>query len=121
MEQVIDEKKLIEILRQRYKKQEESIWGIEEVCQEINKIISIIEEQPQADKWIPCEVELPPKPRFSEDSYLVKTKCVTTPYTAYWNGEKWTDVLDDDIEDVIAWCPIHPYPQPYRKKVQSDV
>ena len=69
-----------------------------------------------ADKWILCKVELPPKPRFSEDSYLVKTKCVTTPYTAYWNGEKWTDVLDDDIEDVIAWCPIPPYPQPYKKE-----
>ena len=86
----------------------------------LDDVVSILEEyqrkQPQADKWIPCEVELPPKPRFSEDSYLVKTKCVTTPYTAYWNGEKWTGVLDDDIEDVIAWCPIPTYPQPYKKE-----
>lgn len=74
-----------------------------------------LSEQPKAD-WIPCEVQLPPKPRFSEDSYLVKTQCVTTPYTAYWNGEKWTDVLDDDIEDVIAWCQIPPYPQPYKER-----
>lgn len=78
-------------------------------------VLRIIDEQPKID-WIPCEVEMPPMPRFSEDSYLVKTQCVTTPYTAYWNGKKWTNVLDDDIEDVIAWCQIPRYPQPYKKE-----
>ena len=96
---MIDEKKLIEELD----KLEKGNFYMPALFYEM------IARQPQADKWIPCEKELPPMPRFSEDSYLVKTSCVTTPYTAYWNGEKWTDVLDDDIEDVIAWCQIPPY------------
>lgn len=103
---MIDEKKLIEDLKE---------YQIDNISINGKSIIDIIDEQPKTD-WIPCEVELPPKPRFSEDSYLVKTKCVTTPYTAYWNGEKWTDVLDDDIDDVVAWCPIPNYPQPYKKE-----
>lgn len=97
---MIDEKKLIESLIPILNQKGDMYLA--------GQIIACIDLQPKTD-WIPCEVELPPKPRFSEDSYLVKTQCVTTPYTAYWNGEKWTDVLDDDIDDVVAWRPIPPY------------
>ena len=117
MEQVIDGRKLYKWIKAEINPYGKPFEGtVFEFGNKVMDKIEAMENQPQADKWIPCEVELPPKPRFSEDSYLVKTKCVTTPYTAYWNGEKWTDVLDDDIEDVIAWCPIPTYPQPYKKE-----
>jgi hypothetical protein len=62
--------------------------------------------------WIPCSESLPKKPEFGEDSYLVQSKIVKTPYTAYWDGEKWSDVLDEKIFDVIAYMPL---PEPYKE------
>ena len=106
---MIDEKKLIEDILEHKDKIKSCDKRVDEVYSLAHDhIIDIINIQPKTD-WIPCEVEMPPQPRFSEESYLIKAECVTTPYTAYWNGEKWTDVLGDDIDDVVAWRPIPPY------------
>ena len=73
----------------------------------------IVSNQPQADKWIPCEVEMPPQPRFIEKGYLIQSRSVEEPYSAYWDGKKWIDTDDYVIEDVVAWQPL---PQPYKKE-----
>ena len=53
--------------------------------------------------WIPCSERLPEKPVFGEDSYIVQTNNIITPFSAFWDGEEWTDVSDDKVKGVIAW------------------
>lgn len=62
-------------------------------------------------KWIPCSERLPEKPVFGEDYYLIQAQYVEQPFTAYWDGCKWTDDTDTCIISVIAWMPL---PEPYR-------
>lgn len=54
----------------------------------------------------------PEKPQFkgSYEIYLVQTKTVTIPYTAYWDGEKWEDETGNLLSDVIAYMEL---PQRY--------
>ena len=61
--------------------------------------------------WIPCSERLPEKPVFGEDSYIVQTNNIITPFSAFWDGEEWTDVSDDKVKGVIAWQPL---PEPYK-------
>lgn len=65
-------------------------------------------------KWIPCSEKLPKKPEVDGyfDGYIVQTRHVTQPFSAYWDGIEWTDVGDDAVDDVIAWMPL---PEPYRE------
>ena len=54
------------------------------------------------------------KPVFGEDSYIVQHKCITTPYSAYWDGENWTeDYRNEPIRGIIAWQPL---PKQYKPK-----
>lgn len=66
----------------------------------------------QSQKWIPCSERLPEKPEvYSFDGYIVQSRHVIQPFSAYWDGREWID--DDDILDgVIAWMPL---PEPYRE------
>lgn len=69
------------------------------------------------DGWIPVEERLPKKPVFGEDSYIVQHKCITTPYSAYWDGENWTENYSDEpIRGIIAWQPL---PKQYKPKKQD--
>lgn len=68
-------------------------------------------------KWIPCSERLPSKPLVGEDSYLVQKKSVIKPFSAYWDGEKWTDILDDILYDIVAWMPL---PEPYKEVSDSE-
>ena len=99
----IDEKKLIEDI-------DNCVVGLTNL--QMMQITDIIETQPKVNEWIPCSESLPKKPEFGEDSYLVQSKIIKTPYTAYWVGEKWSDVLEDTILDVIAYMPL---PEPYKE------
>ena len=66
------------------------------------------------DGWIPVEERVPKKPVFGENSYIVQHKCITTPYSAYWDGENWTeDYSDEPIRGIIAWQPL---PKQYKMK-----
>ena len=56
------------------------------------------------DGWIPVEVRLPKEPKYIEDSY-------------YWDGKEWTDINDELLEGIIAWCPL---PEPYRPKEKNN-
>lgn len=39
-----------------------------------------------------------------------------TTFSAYWDGEMWTDVNDDPVNGVIAWQPL---PEQYKSKVKT--
>ena len=63
------------------------------------------------DDWTPTEERQPEKPVFGEDSYIVQTNNIITPFSAFWDGEEWTDVNNDKVKGVIAWQPL---PEPYK-------
>ena len=57
--------------------------------------------------WIPCSERLPEKPRADYyDGYILQTRHVMQPFSAYWDGIEWTDDDDDAVDDVIAWMPL---------------
>ena len=69
--------------------------------------------EPVRGEWIPCSEKLPEKPDFGEDSYIVQQECVKTPFSAFWDGERWSDLHDGDIKGIIAWMPL---PEPYKEE-----
>lgn len=68
-----------------------------------------------ADKWIPCEVEMPPQPKGNPlfenkpiELYLVSLSYADYPIRAFWNGKYFTDGWSK--LNVEAWMPL---PQPH--------
>jgi hypothetical protein len=112
VEQVIDEKKLIEILSKN------SIF--EKITNAEGKnIFEIIEEQPQAYKWIPCEERLP-----SEEQNLYWTTHEDGSVILHGYTERHGFILNWEVDDldkrkrqgnVVAWMLIEK-PQPYKKE-----
>ena len=85
------------------------VQGIEEATEFIRSHMG----DEDKDSWISVEDGLPEEPKFmEEDSYIVQTENIITPFSAYWDGKEWTDVYGDTI-DVIAWRPL---PESYRPK-----
>lgn len=68
-------------------------------------------------KWIPISERLPSKPLGGEDGYVVQDMCVIEPFSAYWDGEKWTDDEDYVLDYIIAWMPL---PEPYREVTDEE-
>ena len=64
-----------------------------------------------SEGWIPCSDHLPPKPEVGEKGYIIQTKYIIEPYSAYWNGEMWTNEFGDEIFAVEAWMPL---PEPWK-------
>lgn len=62
-------------------------------------------------KWIPVSEGLPKRPERGESGYIVQKKHVAEPFSAYWDGERWTNEDDDVIDEVMAWLPL---PEPYK-------
>ena len=61
----------------------------------------------QSQKWIPCSERLPEKPKIdSSDGYIVQSRHVIQPFSAYWDGRWWTNDDDDVVDGVIAWMPL---------------
>lgn len=88
-----------------------------EIAFTLRELMAIINQQPTSDGWIPVSERLPDKPEpYEEDSYLIQDYQVVTPYSAYWNGEIWTDVDDKKIVKVLAWQPL---PQPYKESEEE--
>lgn len=56
--------------------------------------------------WVPCCEAMPPQPLFKEKGYIVQQYDVDEPFSAYWNGEYWTDTDDCEIDGIIAWQPL---------------
>lgn len=65
-------------------------------------------------KWIPVSEGFPKRPKQGYyEGYIVQCKHISKPFSAYWNGENWTDEDDDDVDGVIAWMELH---KPYREE-----
>lgn len=64
-------------------------------------------------KWIPVSERLPKKPECGENGYIVQKKRVAEPFSAYWDGERWTNEDDDVLSEVVAWMEL---PEPYREE-----
>ena len=65
-------------------------------------------------KWIPVSEGLPKRPKQGYyEGYIVQCKHISKPFSAYWDGENWTDEDDDDVDGVIAWMEL---PKPYREE-----
>ena len=69
----------------------------------------------EKNRWIPCSERLPKKPECGENGYIVQKKRVAEPFSAYWDGERWTNEDDDVVEGVMAWMPL---PEPYKEKTE---
>ena len=105
---MIDEKKLIaEIWKKSY-----GSWSTK---WDASGIVNTIESQPKVGEWIPVSERLPEEPMFSWQGYIVQAKNVEEPYSAYWDGEKWTDSEDIERTNSIAWMPL---PERYKPPKQ---
>ena len=115
---MIDEKKLIEAIMR------DVIITTEEAFDLRNEIVELIDEQPQADKWIPCEERLPECEWGCESEELMyqlkDTDFIEVGY--YGEGGRYRDKYfrtyrdcfeGVDASDVIAWQPL---PAPYKKE-----
>lgn len=84
-------------------------WGwSEETVDAIGMGIHALKET----QWIPVSERLPKKPERGENGYIVQKKRVAEPFSAYWDGERWTNEDDDVVDGVMAWMPL---PEPYRE------
>ena len=126
VEQVIDEKRLIEDIRTILdgKLAQLSLFTlsrrkVEQFIETKEDIISIIEQQPQADKWIPCEERLPSEYGqylYTDKNDEVHEGCYCPPLQGMIRGwstceaEGFVKLSDDDV---IAWQPL---PQQYKKE-----
>lgn len=93
-----------------------TISDMREICgmhQDLTGARKLLEQwQMYGRVWIPCSERLPEKPRANYyDGYIVQTRHVMQPFSAYWDGIEWTDDDDDAVDDVIAWMPL---PEPYK-------
>lgn len=69
-------------------------------------------EQSIVYNWTSVQEKLPPKPQFGEVGYIVQEKNVCEPFSAYWDGDIWTDAENDVVDNVIAWTSL---PKPYKR------
>lgn len=77
------------------------------------------QDNTKQNDWIPCSVRMPDKPDeyYGEEGYIVQTDDIIEPFSAYWDGEKFTDSEDRVVYDVIAWCNL---PKPYKPDQESS-
>lgn len=73
----------------------------------------------QSQKWIPCSERLPEKPKVdSSDGYIVQSRHVIQPFSAYWDGRWWTNDDDYVVGGVIAWMPL---PEPFKEEEHEQI
>lgn len=72
------------------------------------------ERMPSDRKWTPCSERMPDCPPLiqGEKGYIVQEEHITEPFTAYWDGQEWTDYEEEHLDDIIAWMPL---PEPYKE------
>lgn len=82
------------------------------------KLVELAEEVAELTKpkWIPCSDRLPDKPEYRENGYIVQRERVVEPFSAYWDGERWTNEDDGVIDKVMAWMPL---PEPYKGECED--
>lgn len=118
---MIDEKNLIEkleMLRFFNQRAERELWqdkqkAVQDIdIENADEILSFAIESLRKREWVPCSERLPEKPEF-EKGYIIQSEIIEEPYSAYWNGKKWTDVDNRELSDIVAWMSL---PEPYSPK-----
>lgn len=100
------------------RKDEGILLTTETVRKYVEKMCKIDEAEGKADqKWISCSERLPKKPERGENGYIVQKKRVAEPFSAYWDGERWTNEDGDVVDEVMAWLPL---PKPYKEKKDGN-
>lgn len=76
------------------------------------------EECKKENEWVPCSVRMPDKQDecYGEKGYIVQVEDIIEAFSAYWDGEKFTDDEDNIVKYVIAWRPL---PEPYKPDLES--
>ena len=64
------------------------------------------------NEWISVKDRLPEEPEIGADGYIVQKKNVCEPFSAYWDGDRWTDEYDRMHDGIVAWMPL---PEPYKE------
>lgn len=100
------EQKLIDELQEYLDIEDTS--GIDLYPEEVQMCIDALEKQ----TWVSVKDRLPEEPEIGADGYIVQEKNVCEPFSAYWDGERWTDSNYEPIDDVIAWMPL---PESYKE------
>lgn len=74
----------------------------------------------QSRKWIPVSERLPKKPKIDGDydGYIVQSRHVIQPFSAYWDGRWWTNDDDDVVPGVIAWMPLS---EPFKEEEHEQI
>lgn len=113
---MIDEKKLIEIIRKRQR----IFSDYEEGYTELDNIISHIKSMPKIGEWIPVSEKLPDTKSKPYKLVLIQTKtsmCVGSMNAAgQWFGEDGTGWGAELKDEVIAWMPL---PHAYKEEVEE--
>jgi hypothetical protein len=84
----------------------------EEVTDKIQEACDMGADAIEKLTWISVKDRLPEEPEIGVDGYIVQKKNICEPFSAYWDGYKWTDDYDEIQEGVIAWMPL---PKPYKE------
>lgn len=72
-------------------------------------VLRIIDEQPQADKWIPCEERLPE----NNTNVIACFSSGTVTELTYLGNGFFQGIYEYNTKVIVAWQPL---PQPYKKE-----
>ena len=104
---MIDEKKLVEELKDRIDRLQGCLASFEERMT-LKSVLLTIEEMPKLGEWIPCSERLPE----SRGHYLVCSKNIIW-VADYFNYTWWGVEKRCRWGDIEAWMPL---PSPYREE-----
>lgn len=116
--------KQIDELKQNYwcdsKERKDGAMDMSNIIKDIIKqhLQSAEDNKVLAGDWVPCSVRMPDKPDefYGDKGYIVQVEEILEPFSAYWDGEKFTDDEDNIVKYVIAWKPL---PEPYKPDQES--
>jgi hypothetical protein len=121
---MIDEKKLIEELKERERKHicdfdvfndaPEAQFDVAHCLQELQEIMDIVRAQPKVGEWIPCSERLPEDfekvltcDKYGNRHVMAHFHLFEVPFSIYQNDTRY--------HQPVAWMPL---PEPYRKGVE---
>ena len=107
----------IKLLRKETSPMEIHILTIEglkqsEIMDKIQEAMDMGADALEKLTWISVEDRLPESLEIGEGGFIVQEKDVYEPFSAYWDGDIWTDSNYEPIDEVIAWMPL---PKPYKE------
>ena len=110
---MIDEKKLIECMDERFKKVKDKVQN--NLAEGFMQMEKLIKEQPKVGEWIPCSERLP---KDSGDVIIVTKSSIVGVGSYFEDGKNWVQWYSGGgiAVDVIAWMPL---PAPYIRRIRK--